>query len=68
MTTCRREITKEQYDEIMRESNGKGFVPSTLETKYFSTDILRGYGLYGTIVYESDGKHILQYDIGDSCD
>ena len=63
-----REITQAEYEEIMRESNGRGIVPEHLETKYFSPTILRGYGLYGTRVYTRDGKYYLDYNTGSSCD
>ena len=62
------EITKEQYEEIMEASNGRGFVPESLETRYFDVSILCGYGLYGTRVYEKDGKCYLWYKTGSSCD
>lgn len=68
MTENTIEITKEQFDEIMAASNGKGYVPAELETKYFSISILWGYGLYGTKVYEKDGKYCLWYKTGSSCD
>ena len=63
-----REITKEQYDEIMAASHGRGFIPSDLETRYFSESTIWGYGLYGTKVYEKDGKYILWYETGTTCD
>lgn len=62
------EITKEQYEEIMEASNGRGFVPESLETRYFNVTILCGYGLYGTRVFEKDGKYYLWYKTGSSCD
>ena len=63
-----KQITKEQYDEIMQESNGRGFVPDSIKHKYFSPSVLYGYGLYGTKVYEENGKYILWYQIGTTCD
>lgn len=68
MTTYKREITKEEYDEIMKESNGKGILPDRLKSKYFDVSILCGYGLYSAGVREKDGKYYLVYSIGDSCD
>ena len=62
------EITKEQFAEIMEASDGRGFVPEWLETKYFDVCTLRGYGLYGTRVYEKDGKYFLWSRTGSSCD
>lgn len=68
MVNCTREITKEQFDEIMTASNGRGFIPANLEEKYFDVCILWGYGLYGTRVYEKEGKYYLDYSRGESCD
>lgn len=68
MTKCQREINREQYEIIMKESNGKGYVPSYLESAFFPPSILDGYGLYGTSVAVEDGRYILHYTIGDSCD
>lgn len=63
-----REITKEEYDEIMEASDGRGFVPACLETKYFDVATLCGYGLYGDKVFKKDGKYYLWYKTGSSCD
>lgn len=68
METRTRELTKEQYDELMEASHGRGYVPEYLETKYFDLITLRGYGLYRTSVYEKNGKYILEYKVGTSCD
>ena len=68
MVNCTMELTKEQYDELMTASKGRGVVPEELETKYFDISTLRGYGLYGTRVYEKDGKYFLNYNRGESCD
>lgn len=68
MVNCTREITKEEYDEIMAASKGRGYVPDSLETKYFDVSILCGYGLYSTRVYEKDEKYYLNYNRGESCD
>lgn len=61
-------ITKEDYDEIMKESNGSGHVPGKMESRFFSDSVIFGYGLYGTKAYEKDGEHFIDYKIGDSCD
>ena len=68
METRTKELTKEQYDELMEASHGRGYVSEELKTKYFDLIILRGYGLYRTGVYERDGKYILEYNVGTSCD
>ena len=63
-----RTISKEEYEEIMTASNGKGHVPSNLESKFFSEAVRYGYGLYGARVREKDGEYFLDYTTGDSCD
>lgn len=68
MDEYEREITKEEYDEIMEASDNRGFVPAHLETKYFRPAILYGYGLYGTRVSKRDGKYYLWYKTGNTCD
>lgn len=68
MTKCKREITKEQYDRIMEASNGKGFVPDNIVDEFFNASVVWGYGLYGTSVAVEDGKYVLYYTIGDSCE
>ena len=68
MIETTREITKEQYEEIMEASDNRGFVHPNLEEKYFSIAVLCGYGLYGTKAYKQDGKYYLWYKTGDSCD
>jgi len=68
MLEYEREITKEEYEEIMEASDNRGFVAAHLETKYFSPAILYGYGLYGSKVLKRDGKYYLWYKTGNSCD
>lgn len=68
MTSNKRKITKEQYDQIMTASNGRGCVPGDMEADFFSVDVIWGYGLYGTHAYEKDGEYWLDYTTGDSCD
>ena len=68
MTESIREISKEQYDELMFASDNRGFVPQQLYDKYFSVAVLCGYGLYGTKVYKKDDKYYLWFKTGDSCD
>ena len=63
MQNCRRVITKEQFDKCPN-----GFVPEELYSEFFDGTILHGYGLYRTKVYEEDGKYILEFKIGETCD
>lgn len=56
-----REITKEEYDEIMEKKR-------TLES-FFSTGELIGYGAIPHYPpYEKDGKYYIGYGISTSCD
>lgn len=65
MTTHTKEIPKEVYDRAMEHG---GHLTGADEAKTFSQAILCGYGLYGTQVYEEDGKYYVKYQCGDSCD
>lgn len=63
-----KKISREDYDLIMKESNGRGYVPENLKTNFFGVDILCGYGLYGARVRECAGEYFIDYTTGDSCD
>ena len=52
------EITKEEYDKAQKEGS------DSLVPEY----VVCGYGLYGSRVYEEDGKFYLKWEQGDSCD
>ena len=65
MTREEMEIGKEFYDRAME--NG-GHITKEDEYKLFSPSIIYGYGLYGTSVFERDGKYYVSYSCGDSCD
>ena len=67
MKRCERKITKEQYDEIVAV-NPDGHISPELLEKYFSVQILCGYGLYGAWAVKSDDGYLIKYNIGDSCD
>lgn len=60
-----KEIDKEVYDRAVANNNS---ITNADEEKIFSTSIRYGYGLYGTRVFEEDGKYMVRYKIGDSCD
>jgi hypothetical protein len=62
------EISKEFYDKCQKETGGRGFVPEKFESEIFSKAQLCGYGIYGTNIYEKDGKYYCHYDMGSSCD
>jgi len=64
MVEVEKEITKAEYDEIQAT---KTFSSEFLH-KNIGDTVIMGYGLYGTKVYEKDGKYILWYERGDSCD
>lgn len=58
MTDVNREITKEEYDKA-KEKGAYSII---------SEAIVMGYGAYGAMVYEKDGKYFLSYSCGSSCD
>ena len=63
MTECRREITKEIYDN----AGGDGR-PLRRWKDVFSDAEVIGYGIYHPTVYEEDGKYYCRFYMGDSCD
>lgn len=65
MRYCKKEISKEMYEKAMKNN---GSIPVADELEVFGISICAGYGLYGTSVAEEDGKYIVNYKIGDSCD
>lgn len=58
MVHIEREITKEEYDKAKQEG------ASVLIDDFVKC----GYGLYSCDVIEKDGKYILRYDRGNTCD
>lgn len=58
MVHIEREITKEQYEQAQKEG----------ASVLIDDSVKCGYGLYGCDVIEKDGKYILRYDRGNSCD
>ena len=61
----KREITKEQYDKIMKDNNR--FSNDILE-EIFSQAELYGYGIYSPNAVEIDGKYYVSYWMGSTCD
>ena len=59
MVHCEWELTEEDLKKIKEA-----------EDLYvlFSPDLIMGYGVYGARIVERDGKHILSFDRGNSCD
>ena len=68
MERLEKEISKEMYDKCREITGGKTYVPDELEVEIFGVAVVRGYGLYGTYIYERDGKYYVKYEIGSSCD
>lgn len=61
----KREITKEQYERAM-ERNGR-LTPEDF-CEVFTMSERCGYGVYGAHVFIDDGKYVVAYEIGTSCD
>ena len=59
------EISKEVYDRAMK--NG-GYITGEDEKNLFSEAMLCGYGVYGDMAYEKDGKYWCRWEHGSSCD
>lgn len=67
MRNCEREITKEEYEKVMAV-NKNGYVVGALENQFFTMAQLWGYGVYSARVSEENGKYMLRWESGDSCD
>jgi len=65
MVRGKREITKDLYDRSM-ENNGH--LKTEWYSECFTTAERLGYGVYGTLVFEEDGKYYVQFSMGESCD
>ena len=63
--TRSREISKEEYDKAM--ANG-GRLTDDQELDILGGAYVYGYGLYGTAVYQEDGKYMVSFRHGDSCE
>ena len=65
MTELKIEISKEEFDKLKAMSYGQR---SPLVIDKLPERILMGYGYYGHILKEVDGKYLIVCDIGSSCD
>lgn len=59
MVPIKREITKEQAENVIQHNNWEGI---------FDISEVCGYGVYGERVREENGKYVVEYYRGDSCD
>lgn len=59
-----REITKEEYEAAKADKNKM----DELEKKHIGDQFWCGYGVYSTGLQEKDGKYLLWFDTGESCD
>lgn len=57
--TITKEITKEQYDRVMKEHDA---------TDIFTVQEVCGYGVYNERYYPMDDKYYVSYQLGNSCD
>lgn len=58
MITVNYEITKEEYEKA-KEKGAESIIGMSVKM---------GYGVYGAMVYEVDGRYYLRYESGSSCD
>lgn len=59
MVHIEREITKEQAENVIHHNNWEGI---------FDISEVCGYGVYGEHVREENGKYVVEYYRGESCD
>ena len=64
VVTSRKEINKEVYDRAVA-NNGR--MTEDDEIAILGAYVY-GYGLYGTAVYQEDGKYMVSFRHGDSCE
>ena len=60
-----REITKDMYDRAIAN---RQYLAKEDYDKVFTTAELCGYGVYRAMVKEVDGKYVVVYHMGNSCD
>ena len=65
MKTCEREITKEIYDRAMENH---GLLCDEDKNKVFTEAEMLGYGVYSPVVSHYDGRYVVRYKMGGSCD
>lgn len=59
------EVSKEVYE---RAAKNRGYMHEDDRSKYFSLDVLCGYGLYDCKVRQEGDKYICSYMTGSTCD
>lgn len=59
------EITKEVYDEAVKNNN---FIPEERKVEVFGIGACYGYGIYFPRVFAKDGKYFVNYEMGNTCD
>ena len=65
MIRCQREITKEQYDRAIQ--NG-GLIDDIDRRDIFTESERYGYGIYSPMAFTQDGKYMVAYFRGNTCD
>jgi hypothetical protein len=65
MTSHKKEISKEIYDRAMQNNK---YITEADKNEIFTISQLCGYGVYGAIAVEEDGKYYCKYSMGSSCD
>ena len=61
-----REISKEQYERA--QENRNGYLTKEDMEVVFDESERYGYGVYGTRVMIKDGKYVVQFSLGSTCD
>ena len=59
------EISNEVFD---RAQKNRGYIAPEDKNKLFTETQLCGYGVYGAMAFEKDGKYLCAYSMGSSCD
>lgn len=65
------EVSKEVYERAKAKSGVEMqsyYVTSDDKKQLFTEAELIGYGVYGCVVRKEDGKYMVHYSLGSSCD
>ena len=66
------EVSKEVYERAKEGHPNQNlkyyYMADKDKNELFDVSILCGYGLYGCMVYEEDGKYWCTYETGSTCD
>lgn len=65
MVEVEKEISKEVYG---RAKANRDRICDEDEEKVFGNSTLYGYGVYGNFVFMRDGKYMVKYNRGETCD